>query len=122
MTEPVQDTILVGSGGDDDAGRKDVVTSARQSVYDNGLIMSEIYGWISRKRDLAPCLAVCKAGWPEVARILYRQLHWGDICSLELWCSHVSRLPCLQDHNDPSVCSSQPRWFAFVVGPLPSDF
>lgn len=103
MTEPVQDTILVGSGGDDDAGREGVVTSARQSVYDNGLIMSEIYGWTSSKRDLARCLAVCKAGRLEVARILYRQLDLKIAASLEVWCGHVSQLRCPKDHNGPSV-------------------
>ena len=106
MTEPVQDTILVGSGGDDDAGREGVVTSARQSVYDNGVIMSEIYGWISSKRDLARCLAVCKAGWPEVARVLYRHLNQDDTASLKARCSHVSRLRCPKDRNRPSVCSN----------------
>jgi hypothetical protein len=102
MTEPVQDTILAESGAEDDASRNNVVTSARQSVYDNSLIMSEIYGWISRKRDLIPCLAVCKAGWLEVARILYRQLDLEIAARLEVWCSHVSQFRCPKDRNGPS--------------------
>jgi hypothetical protein len=90
MTEPVQDTILVGLGDDDDAGRKDAVTSARQSVYDNGLIMSEIYGWISSK-------------------ILYRQLDLKVAASLEERCSHVSQLRCPKDHNGLSICLNQAK-------------
>lgn len=102
MTEPAQDEILAGSGVEDDVGGKDAGTSAGRSVYDNSLIMSEIYGWLTSKRDLVRCLMVCKAGWLEVARILYRQLDLEIAARLEVWCSHVSPSRCPKDRNGPS--------------------
>jgi len=67
------------------------VRDASEEVFAIPEIMSNIYQFLDRKKDLLACALLCKAGFPVAAKELFREMRRTDFLKIyETDCSFVS--------------------------------
>jgi pentatricopeptide repeat protein len=67
------------------------VRDASEAVFAIPEIMSNIYQFLDRKKDLLSCTLLCKAGFPVAAKEMFREMRKTDFAKIcETDCSFVS--------------------------------
>ena len=67
------------------------VRDASEEVFAIPEIMSNIYQFLDRKKDLLSCMLLCKKGFPVAAKEMFREMRRTDFTKIyETDCSFVS--------------------------------